>query len=105
MIQLTSLQALRGAADSFGIVTTFYLATEPAPTSVVQWSFELPDMFVSASATADRFLHIQDFARNASVVDQKLGFGVYLDGHTFRITGTYFGILEVFNNKVNAPVD
>lgn len=93
-------QALRGAADSFGIVTSFYLATKPAPATVVQWSFTIPDMFTSAAKSTSAFLHIQDFARNAAVVDRKIAFGIYMDGGVFLLRGTYFGTLDTFNNKV-----
>ncbi|KAL8950178.1 MAG: hypothetical protein Q9222_003771 [Ikaeria aurantiellina] len=92
--------ALRGAADSFGIVTTFYLQTQPAPTSVVNWSFSIPNMFKSAATSANYFLHIQSWAQNASVVDRKLGVGMYMDGQGFSISGTYFGSLTDFNNKI-----
>ena len=57
-------------------------------------------MFVSAETSTDAFLHIQDFARNASVIDRKIGFGTYLDGQAFSIGGTYLGTLDDFNNKV-----
>ncbi|KAL8711846.1 MAG: hypothetical protein Q9220_003790 [cf. Caloplaca sp. 1 TL-2023] len=92
--------ALRGAADSFGIVTTFYLQTQPAPSSVVNWSFSIPNMFKSAATSANYFLHIQNFAQNASVVDRKLGVGIYMDGSGFSISGTYFGTLADFNNRI-----
>ncbi|KAL8905373.1 MAG: hypothetical protein Q9207_002684 [Kuettlingeria erythrocarpa] len=92
--------ALRGAADSFGIITTFYLQTVPAPTSVINWSFSIPNMFTSAANSAQRLLHIQDFVRNASVVDRQLGMGMYMDGYGFSISGTYFGSLTDFNNKI-----
>ncbi|KAI4272248.1 MAG: hypothetical protein LQ337_005427 [Flavoplaca oasis] len=92
--------ALRGAADSFGIVTSFYLQTQPAPASVVNWSFRIPDMFTSAATSANRFLHIQNFVQNASVVDRNLGLGMYMDGQGFSISGTYFGSLTNFNNKI-----
>lgn len=102
MSKVNESQALRGAADSFGIVTSFYLATQPAPTSVVQWSFSFPNMFSSAATATNAFLHIQDFARNSSVIDRKIGMGISLDGQTFSVHGTYFGSLDTFNNKVSS---
>jgi len=33
--------ALRGAAESFGIVTAFYLQTVAAPQTVVHWAYPL----------------------------------------------------------------
>ena len=92
--------ALRGAADSFGIITTFHLQTLPAPASVVNWQYSIPGMFVSAATTAAAFTHIQAFAQNASVIDRKLGFGIYLDGTGFSISGTYIGPLSTFNTKI-----
>ena len=83
--------ALRGAADSFGIITTFFLQTQPAPSSIVNWSYSIPGMFTSATTSAEVFAHIQAFAQNGSVVDGKLGMGMYLDGSTFSISGTYIG--------------
>lgn len=59
-------------------------------------------MYASAATATNAFLHIQNFARNASVVDRKLTFGLYLDGHAFLIRGTYFGSLDTFNNKVDS---
>ncbi|KAI4185432.1 MAG: hypothetical protein L6R41_004143 [Letrouitia leprolyta] len=92
--------ALRGAADSFGVVTSFYLQTQPAPASVINWSFSIPNMFQSAATSANYMLHIQNFAQNASVVDRKLGLGMYMDGYGFSISGTYFGSLTDFNTKI-----
>ncbi|TLD34043.1 hypothetical protein PspLS_00030 [Pyricularia sp. CBS 133598] len=92
--------AMRGAGESFGIVTTFYLRTEAAPTAVVNWAFGFANQFNTPSTGAKTMLRIQNFARNASVVDRKLGMGVYLDGETFSFSGTYFGSLADFNNKV-----
>ncbi|CAD6572868.1 MAG: hypothetical protein ASARMPRED_005752 [Alectoria sarmentosa] len=88
--------ALRGAADSFGIITTFYLQTLAAPAFVVNWQW----MFVCAATTTAVFTHIQAFARNASVVDRKLGLGVYLAGSDFSLSGTYIGNLTTFNTEV-----
>ena len=92
--------ALRGAADSFGIITTFYLQTLAAPTAVVNWQYSIPGMFVSAATTTAVFMQIQAFAQNTSVVDRKLGLGVYLDGSGFSISGTYIGDLTTFTTKV-----
>lgn len=93
-------QALRGAADSFGIVTSFYLATKPAPTTITQWSILLPDMYSSAAKAASAFLNIQKFALNAAVVDRKITFRFFLDGNIFRVNGLYLGSVDTFNNTV-----
>jgi hypothetical protein len=96
--------ALRGAADSFGIVTTFYLQTQPAPSSVVYFQFSLPNMFSSSATATKTLLHIQDFATNSTVVDRNLGFGIYMDGNGFTITGTYFGDATRFNNVIKTEL-
>lgn len=49
---------------------------------------------------ADAFLHIQDFALNASVIDADLGFGIHVDGKSFSIGGTYIGSQDHFTNVV-----
>ena len=92
--------ALRGAADSIGIITAFYLATQPAPAAVINWQYSIPGMFTSAATSAAVFQHIQTFALNTSLVDRNLGMGMYMDGQGFSISGTYFGPLTTFNAKV-----
>lgn len=82
-------------------MSTFYLATKPAPASVVQFSFGISNIYSSVAAATNIFLHIQDFARNATIIDRNIGFGVYLDAQQFIIQGTYFGSLEDFDAKVN----
>ncbi|KAK7530709.1 uncharacterized protein J3D65DRAFT_133401 [Phyllosticta citribraziliensis] len=92
--------ALRGAADSIGVITNFYLKTQAAPATVINWSYSLPNMFADASKTASYFQHIQDFAQNSTVVDRKLGLGMYMDGEGFSISGTYFGTQSDFESKI-----
>jgi hypothetical protein len=92
--------ALRGAADSFGIIVTFYLQTQPAPSSVINYVYSLPNMFSSLSTVVSAFEHIQDFAQNSSVVDSLLGLGMYMDGSGFSVSGTYFGTSDQFNSVI-----
>lgn len=92
--------ALRGAASDFAIVTTFHLQTQPAPDQVVNWQYNLPNMFTSASTSAKYMAHIQSFALNAQLVDRHLGLGMYMDGNTFYVSGTYFGTLADFEARL-----
>lgn len=93
--------AIRGAADSFGVITTFYLQTRPAPSSVTSFSFAFDGVWNSKATFTNTFLHIQDVAKNASVVDSKLSFGIYLDGYgTYSMSGAYLGSVADFNAKV-----
>ena len=90
--------ALRGAADSFGIITTFYLDTVPAPSSIINFEYIIPGLYTPAADMTEAFLHIQAFALNSSIIDGKIGFGVHLDGSAFTISGTYLGDLTTFQN-------
>ncbi|CBX96933.1 hypothetical protein LEMA_P100640.1 [Plenodomus lingam JN3] len=107
LIKATSSQnpeifwAIRGAAESFGIVTTFYVQTRPAPDSITYFAFAFNGVMDSKTTFTNSFLHIQDVAKNASVVDNKISFGVYLDGYgSFTLSGAYFGSVADFNAKV-----
>jgi hypothetical protein len=91
---------MRGAADSFGIVVNFYMQTQPAPPTVINWSYSLPNMFSNVPRAVAVFQHLQDFAQNASVVDRKLGMGMYMDGQGFSISGTYFGDENTFTSQI-----
>ena len=54
----------------------------------------------SITAATNTFLHLQDFARNAAIVDRKISFRVYLNAQQFKLQRMYFGSLETFNTKV-----
>lgn len=92
--------ALRGAADSFGIITHFYSQSEPAPSTVINWGFTLPDMYTDRAKFVSAVKNIQSFAQNASFIDRKISFGLYLDGTVFNIAGMYFGDASYFNNTI-----
>ncbi|KAI4230775.1 MAG: hypothetical protein LQ349_006042 [Xanthoria aureola] len=90
--------ALRGAADSIGIVTTFYFQTQAAPPSVVNWVYEIP--MANPTVAANAFSHIQSFSLNASVIDDKTGLGVTPSPSSFHISGTYHGDEATFRSKI-----
>ncbi|KAF2734001.1 FAD-binding domain-containing protein [Polyplosphaeria fusca] len=93
--------ALRGAADSFGIVLNFYLQTEPAPDSLVFFQFGWDNVLTSEKSFVDTVLHFQDFATNASVVDDRIAFGMNLEyGDHFTMSGTFFGSAAEFNETI-----
>lgn len=58
-------------------------------------------MYTSSAKLTNAFLHVQDFAQNASVVDRNIGFGLYMDGSAFSFSGQYFGTLDHFTNVVS----
>ena len=93
--------AIRGAADSFGIVTNFYLQTQAAPASITYFAFSFPGAWASKTAFTNSFLHIQDFATNSSVVDDRISLGIYMDNYgTYSLSGAFFGSVADFNAKI-----
>jgi hypothetical protein len=98
--------AIRGAAESFGIVTNFYLRTQEAPEAVTYFSFQWGDaLFGDKKAFTDTFMHIQDFATNDSVIDNRISFGIYLDGvSAYNLGGTFFGSVDEFNSKIKPEI-
>lgn len=92
--------ALRGAAESFGIITTFYLQTRPAPSSVINFSISIPAVLSSASAAAKAFLKLQNFALASPLVNRNISFGIYTDGNAFSLNGWYFGDQPFFTNTI-----
>lgn len=92
--------ALRGAADSFGIVTTFYLQTLPAPSSVVVFSINLSQVTKNAATATAGFLKLQDFVLNSPLMDRNLNLGMYIDSSSFSISGWFFGNQTYFNTTI-----
>jgi hypothetical protein len=92
--------AMRGAADSFGIVTAFHVKTEAAPKTVINWGFSLVNPYANRDTFVQNMLHIQAFATNSSVIDRNISFGCYLDGTAFNIAGMYFGDATLFNTTI-----
>jgi hypothetical protein len=93
--------AIRGAADSFGIVTNFYLQTQAAPSSITYFAFAFPAVWNTKATFTNSFLHIQDFATNASVIDNRISFGIYMDNYgSYSLSGAFFGSVDEFNSKI-----
>lgn len=93
--------ALRGAADSFGIVTTFYLQTQPAPSTVVSYSAAFPSALESTKSAADLVLGLQDFALNSPDMDRNITLEIYFNIFgQFEIRGWYFGDQSKFSQHI-----
>lgn len=92
--------ALRGAAESFGIITTFYLQTEPAPSSVINFSFGLSAVLSSAATAANAFLSLQNFVLSSPLVNRNISFGIYTDGNAFTLAGWSFEDEDYFSNTI-----
>lgn len=97
--------AIRGAAESFGIVTTFYLQTRAAPASIIYFAFPLSSVWNSKSAFTNTFLHLQDVATNSSVTDNRISFGIYMDvWGTYSLSGAFFGTESEFNTRIKPEI-
>jgi hypothetical protein len=97
--------AVRGAAESFGVVTTFYVQTRPAPASITYFSFAFTGIFNTQSLFTNTFLHIQDVAKNASVIDSRISFGIYMDNYgSYSLSGAFFGTVDEFDTKVKSEL-
>jgi len=93
--------ALRGAADSFGIVTTFYLQTQPAPSQVISFSADFSSALQSADTAADIVLGLQDFALSSPYMDRNITLEIYMNVFgQFVVRGWYFGDAEYFSRTV-----
>jgi FAD/FMN-containing dehydrogenase len=93
--------AVRGAAESFGVATTFYVQTRAAPASITYFQFAFSGIFNTKSLFTNTFLHIQEVAKNASVVDNRISFGIYMDNYgSYSLSGAFFGPVDEFNTKV-----
>lgn len=80
--------ALRGAADSFGIVTNFYLQTLPAPRFVLYFDVEIPLAIQNVSTITNGFLQLQETVNDPEIVNGNLSFGITTDEKgTFEIKG------------------
>jgi len=87
LIIMSCLQAIRGAAPSFGVVTSLTVKTQPAPSKNVLFSytFSLPN----ATIAAKTFLAFQNFGANDA--PPALGINVELGNGDFTISGVYYG--------------
>lgn len=93
--------ALRGAADSFGIVTTFHLQTQPAPSQVVSFSASFASALKSADTAANIVLKLQTFATGSRYMDRNTTLEVYMNVNgEFSIRGWYFGNRDYFAKTV-----
>lgn len=92
---------MRGAADSFGVVTTFYLQSQPGPT-VVNFVYYIPDAYTTTEIATDAFLHLQTFAQNASVVDRRFTFDIRVNVTGITVSGAYLGNLDEYKQLVSS---
>ncbi|KAL1602633.1 hypothetical protein SLS60_006050 [Paraconiothyrium brasiliense] len=92
---------IRGAAESLGIIVNFYMQTRAAPESVTYFAIPWTGMFDKKATFTNGWLRLQEIARNSSVIDNRISFGVYLDNAgTFSLSGFFSGTVDEFNSKI-----
>lgn len=79
---------MRGAGDSFGIATYFYLQTEAAPSSVLYFTAPLNAAVNDASLATAGFQKLQDWTLTSPDLTANSTFNMYIDtSGTFTLTG------------------
>ncbi|TGJ83717.1 hypothetical protein E0Z10_g5036 [Xylaria hypoxylon] len=96
--------AMRGAADSFGIIVNFYLRTQEEPKAVIKWSVDIPKATKSVESAVETFAYIQDFVNDATIIDKYLGIVIFLSHDRFAIEGTYLGDAAEFHDRILMPL-
>ncbi|KIM24184.1 Glucooligosaccharide oxidase [Serendipita vermifera MAFF 305830] len=97
--------ALKGAAPSYGIVTSWTYSTLPAPPTTVFFSIDLP-AYTSAAAFASAFSQYQSFAQTAPK-EIAIAFSMGPNGNGgigVQLIGNYFGTKANFNYLVASLV-
>ncbi|ROV93855.1 hypothetical protein VMCG_08780 [Cytospora schulzeri] len=92
--------AFRGAADSFGVITRFYLRTVPAPGQVTLFSYDIEGMVEDVEGATTAFLSIQQVVRDSSIIDRDISFGLYIHEGTWTIWGVFLRDQEHFETQI-----
>jgi hypothetical protein len=94
--------AMRGAGDSFGIVTYLYFQTEPAPSSVIYFTAGLTAALKDVDVVTSAFENLQNYALTSPDITTNVTFGMYTDsGGSFSISGWCMDCdLDVFKTTV-----
>lgn len=98
--ELVACKALRGSADSFGIITHFHLQTVAAPDRVVLFSLDIAGIGEDVDEATQAFLHVQKVVRDGSIIDRRLSFGFFIQNGNWTVWGIYLGDEDHFENLV-----
>ena len=92
-----SLQALRGAAPSYGLVTSFYFTTFTMPSVVINFSYTWKGLSVDVATSV--FSKFQAFG--ASHAPAELGIHCTIKPRRqIQISGIYHGTMDNFHNTM-----
>lgn len=94
--------ALRGAGPNYGVITSFYIKTYPAPPSAINFAYSWNSLSVE-DATSN-FLAFQNFGNTSA--PSTLGISVVLgSGGSFEINGVSYSTLDEFKNTIQPLLD
>ncbi|KAK6586857.1 hypothetical protein PZA11_000147 [Diplocarpon coronariae] len=80
--------AMRGAGDAFAIATSFYLQTQPAPSSVAYFTVGLAAALQDVETVTAGFAALQDFVLTSPLLTANISLGMYTDsGGLFSLSG------------------
>src|SRR5688500_17580742 len=99
------VKALRGAADSIGIVTSFTLKTHPAPEEVINFTYEFQTLAQSVEQAVSAFTSLQSFISNTTAVDRRLSVTLQTvamadASRTIQVGGTFMGTLAEYRSRI-----
>jgi FAD/FMN-containing dehydrogenase len=93
--------ALRGAADSFGIVTEFEIWPEVGPKKALVFSFESKELLEDVKAAASAVIYLQGLASDENLVEKELNLDIQIQNGAFKIYGLYLGDEQRFRSVVS----
>ncbi|KIM85891.1 Glucooligosaccharide oxidase [Piloderma croceum F 1598] len=93
--------AIRGAAPSFGVITSFTVKTQSAPASNVFFNYVFSPLNVTAAI--ETFLAYQNFGANNAL--RTLGMNVVLGNGDFEMSGVFYGPISNFTAVIQPLLD
>ncbi|KAL7275672.1 hypothetical protein RUND412_001379 [Rhizina undulata] len=93
--------ALRGAGESYGVVTGFTMQTVAAPSSGVKFTYSFNSTVLSVEQRVDIFNSFQEYGNTTAPAE--LSLRVYMLADVFEITGAYWGARADFDTLI-APL-
>ena len=101
LVILSFPQAIRGAAPSFGVITSFTVKTQSAPASNVFFNYVFSPL--NATAAVETFLAYQNFGANNA--PPTLGMDVVLGNGDFEVSGVFYGPTSDFTAVIQPLLD
>jgi hypothetical protein len=101
LVILACTQAIRGAAPSFGVITSFTVKTQSAPSSNVLFNYVFSPLNVTTAV--ETFLAYHHFGANNA--PPTLGMNVELGNGDFEMSGVFYGPTSNFTAVIQPLLD